>query len=70
MHPTSSGLRLTFFVHFASGTASFSSTDGGCQVTVTQAEATAFGGTFSCPGIADVNGTLVVNTQGSFTATG
>ncbi len=69
-HPTSAGLRLTFFVHSASGTASFSSADGGCQVTVTQAQATAFVGTFSCPGIADVNGTLVVDAQGSFTATG
>lgn len=69
-HPTSAGLRLTFFVHSASGTASFSSTDGGCQVTVTQAEATAFAGTFSCPGISDANGTLVVDAQGSFTATG
>jgi hypothetical protein len=69
-HPTSADLRLTFFVHSASGTASFSSTDGGCQVTVTQAEATAFAGTFSCAGIADVNGTVVVDAQGSFTATG
>jgi hypothetical protein len=69
-HPTSAGLGLTFFVHSASGTASFSSTDGGCQVTVTQAEATGFAGTFSCPGISDVNGTLVVDAQGSFTATG
>lgn len=69
-HPTSADLRLTFFVHSASGTASFSSTDGGCQVTVAQAEAKAFAGTFSCVGIADVNGTLVVDTQGSFAATG
>ena len=69
-HPTSADLRLTFFVHSASGTASFSSTDGGCQVTVAQAEATAFVGTFSCAGITDVNGTLVVDAQGSFAATG
>ncbi len=69
-HPTSADLRLTFFVHSASGTASFSSTDGGCQVTVAQAEASAFVGTFSCVGIADANGTLVVDAQGSFAATG
>lgn len=69
-HPTSADLRLTFFVHSASGTASFSSIDGGCQVTVAQAEATALVGTFSCAGIADVNGTLVVDAQGSFAATG
>ena len=69
-HPTSADLRLTFFVHSASGTASFSSTDGGCQVTVAQAEATAFVGAFSCTGLADVNGTLVVDAQGSFAATG
>jgi hypothetical protein len=69
-HPTSGDLRLTFFVHSASGTATFSSTDGGCQVTVAQAEATAFVGTFSCTGVADVNGALVVDAQGSFAATG
>lgn len=69
-HPTSADLRLTFFVHSASGTASFSSTDGGCQVTVTQAEATALAGTFSCTGIADVNGAHVVDVQGSFAASG
>jgi hypothetical protein len=69
-HQTSADLRLTFFVHSASGTASFSSTDGGCQVTVAQAVATALAGTFSCTGIADVNGTLVVDAQGSFAATG
>lgn len=68
--PTSADLRLTFFVHSASGTASFSSTDGGCQVTVAQAEATAFVGSFSCAGITDVNGALVVNAQGSFVAAG
>ena len=68
--PTSADLRLTFFVHFASGTASFSSTDGRCHVTVAQAEATAFVGTFSCTSVADANGTLVVDAQGSFAATG
>jgi hypothetical protein len=69
-YPTSADLRLTFFVHSASRAASLSSTDGGCQVTVAQAEATAFVGTFSCAGIADANGTLVVDAQGSFAATG
>ncbi|MEP6759257.1 MAG: hypothetical protein ABJB55_08680 [Actinomycetota bacterium] len=69
-HPTSADLRLTLFVHSASGTTSYSSTDGGCQVTVTQAEASAFSGTFSCSGIADVNGAHVVDAQGSFAAAG
>jgi hypothetical protein len=69
-HPTSPDLRLTFFVHFASGTASFSSTDGGCDVTVAHAQATTLVGTFSCKGITDVNGTLVVDALGSFAAAG
>ena len=68
--PTSAALRLTFFVHSASGTASFASDDGGCDVTVTTAEATAFDGTFSCTGVTDVNGTLVVDAQGTFSASG
>ena len=37
---------------------------------VTTAEPTTFEGTFSCTGIADENGSLVVNAQGTFTATG
>lgn len=65
---TSAALRLTFFVHSASGTASFVSDDGGCDVTVTTAEATAFDGTFSCIGVTDVNGTLVVDAKGAFSA--
>lgn len=68
--PTSATLRLTFFVHSASGTASFVSEDGGCDVIVTTAEATAFDGTFSCTGVTDVNGTLVVDAQGTFSASG
>lgn len=66
--PTSAALRLTFSVHSASGTASFASDDGGCEVTVTTAEATAFVGAFSCVGVADANGTLVVDAQGTFDA--
>jgi hypothetical protein len=69
-HATSADLRLTFFVHTASGMASFRSTDGACQVTVTQAEATAFAGTFSCTAVTDGNGAFVVDAQGSFAATG
>ena len=68
--PTSAALRLTFFVHSASGTASFVSEDGGCNVIVTTADATAFDGTFSCTGVTDVNGTLVVDAQGTFSASG
>jgi hypothetical protein len=66
--PTSATLRLTFYVHSASGTASFASDDGGCDVTVTTAAATAFDGTFSCSGVSDASGTVVVNAQGTFSA--
>jgi hypothetical protein len=66
--PTSAALRLTFYVHSASGTASFTSDDGGCDVTVTTSEATAFDGTFSCASVTDASGTVVVNAQGTFSA--
>jgi hypothetical protein len=66
--PTSGTLRLTFFIHSASGTASFASDDGGCDVTVTTAEVSTFEGTFSCVGIEDVNGSIVVDAQGTFSA--
>lgn len=66
--PTSSTLRLTFFIETASGTSSFASDDGRCDVTVTTAELSAFQGTFSCAGIPDEDGTVVVNTQGTFGA--
>ncbi len=62
--------RLTFSVALGSGTASFASDDGGCDVTVTTAEPTTFDGTFSCTGLTDEDGTLVVNAQGTFSATG
>lgn len=65
---TSAALRLTFFVHSASGTASFVSEDGGCDVTVTTAAVTAFDGTFSCVGVTDVTGSVVVDVQGTFSA--
>jgi hypothetical protein len=68
--PTSATLRLTFFVHSVSSTASFVSDDGGCDVTVTAASANAFDGTFSCTAMTDVNGTVTVDAQGTFSASG
>jgi hypothetical protein len=68
--PTSATLRLTFFVHSVSSTATFAPGDGGCDVTVTAAAANAFDGTFSCTGVTDVNGTLTVDAQGTFSASG
>jgi hypothetical protein len=68
--PTSATLRLTFFIHSASGTASFVSDDGGCDVTVTTAAANAFDGTFSCGGVTDVTGAIAVSVQGTFSAAG
>ena len=37
---------------------------------VTTAEAATFEGTFSCIGITDEDGSIVVNAQGTFSATG
>ena len=68
--PTSATLRLTFSVPSGAGTASFASEDGRCDVIVTTAEVATFEGTFSCTGITDEGGSIVVNAQGTFSATG
>ena len=69
-HPTSATLRLTFSIPSGAGTASFASEDGRCDVIVTTAEVATFEGTFSCTGITDEDGSIVVNAQGTFSATG
>ena len=66
---TSASLRLSFSIRSASGTASFSSTDGGCDVTVTTAETDSFSGTFSCLGVTDTSGATTVDATGTFNAT-
>lgn len=69
-HPTSVALHLTFFVHASSGTRTFSSNAGECQVTVSQADANAFIGAFSCASLSDASGGSPVTAQGTFAATG
>jgi hypothetical protein len=69
-HPTSATLRLTFSVPSGTGTASFASDDGRCDVIVTTAAVATIEGTFSCTGITDEDGSIVVNAQGTFSATG
>jgi hypothetical protein len=69
-HPTSAILELTFSIGSGADATSFTSDDGGCDVIVTTAEPTTFEGTFSCTGIADEDGAIVVNAQGTFSATG
>ena len=69
-HPTSENLRLTFSIRSGAGTTSFASEDGGCDVIVTTAEPATFEGTFSCIGIFDEDGAVVVNAQGAFSAAG
>jgi hypothetical protein len=69
-HPTSAALKLTFSIGSGEDEASFVSEDGGCDVIVTTAEPAAFEGTFACAGITDEDGSIVVNAQGTFSATG
>jgi hypothetical protein len=69
-HPTSATLRLEFSIGSGSDATSFASDDGRCHVIVTTAEPSTFEGTFSCTGITDEDGSIVVNAQGTFTATG
>jgi hypothetical protein len=69
-HPTSATLLLTFSIGSGSDATSFASEDGGCDVIVTTAEPSVFEGTFSCASITDEDGSIVVNAQGTFTASG
>ena len=69
-HPTSKDLRLTFSIRSGDETTSFASEDGGCDVIVTTADPATFEGTFSCIGISDEDGSVVVNAQGAFSAAG
>ncbi len=69
-HPTSQNLRLTFSIRSGDGKTSFASEDGGCHVIVTTADPSTFEGTFSCIGISDEDGAVVVNAQGAFSAAG
>ena len=69
-HPTSEDLRLTFSIRSGDETTSFASEDGGCDVIVTTADPATFEGTFSCTGISDEDGSVVVNAQGAFSAAG
>jgi hypothetical protein len=68
--PTSTDLQLTLFVHASSGTFTFVSTDGSCEVTVTASDPTTFSGSFTCGSVSDATGAATVAAQGSFTATG
>jgi hypothetical protein len=68
--PTSGSLHLTFFVYASSGTRTFSSSGGECQVTVGRADATGFTGAFSCAGMFGGTGGNTVAAQGTFAATG
>jgi hypothetical protein len=68
--PTSVSLHLTLSVHASSGTRTFSSTGGECEVTVSQADANAFLGSFSCARLSDAAGGTTVTAQGTFAATG
>jgi hypothetical protein len=69
-HPTSENLRLTFSVGSGADQTAFASDDGRCDVIVTTAEVAVFEGTFSCVGITDEDGSVVVNAQGTFSASG
>lgn len=68
--PSSTSLQVSLSIHTSSGTFTFASTDGSCQITVTTADPTDFAGSFSCPSVTDVGGTVTVSAQGTFTATG
>jgi hypothetical protein len=68
--PSSTVLQVFLSIHSSSGTFTFGSTDGSCQITVATANATNFVGSYSCPSVTDATGKVTVAVQGTFSATG
>ena len=67
---TSSTVSLSFTLRIERKLVTFRSTAGECIITITTAEANDVEGLFQCTGVTNADGTLVLNAQGSFGATG
>ena len=68
--PSSTVLQVFLSIHASSGTYTFQSIDGSCQVTITTADATNLVGSYRCSNVKDSTGTVTVTAQGTFNATG
>ena len=68
--PTSTSLSLSFTVKLGTTDVGFRSTAGECIVTINTVADRSVAGLFQCTGVKNSDGTIVVNAQGSFGATG
>ncbi len=68
--PTSSALSLSFVIRIDNSKVEFRSTAGECLITITLADVSSLAGQFQCTGVKNGEGTIVVNAQGSFSASG
>jgi hypothetical protein len=68
--PTSADHVLSFTLPGPDGPLEFSSTDGGCSVTITPALPDNVGGVFACGSITDATGGTTVDARGTFAASG
>ncbi len=67
---TSSTMSLSFTLRAGGKLVSFHSTSGECIITISAAQPNDVEGLFQCAGVTNADGTLVLNAQGSFGATG
>ena len=63
-------MSLSFTLRVGGKLVTFHSTAGECIITITAAQANDVEGLFQCTGVTNADGTLVLNAQGSFGATG
>jgi hypothetical protein len=66
---TNADLTLSLTIGTATGSASFRSNAGECNITITPALPDNMGGVFSCSGLTDEDGNITVDARGSFSAT-
>ena len=67
---TSGALSLSFTAPVNGTTTAFTSTHGECIITITTAEATSVAGSYQCTGVPNTDASIMVNAQGTFSATG
>jgi hypothetical protein len=67
---TSPTLRLSVTVKTGAVKLRFVSTDGRCEITVTEAGPSAFSGTYACADVRATDGSVTVDATGSFIASG
>ena len=67
---TSSALSLSFTVLVGGAAVAFTSTSGECIITITTAQTNSVAASYQCTGVPNDDASIVINAQGSFSATG